>query len=301
MDANTMGQAFNQTYEASRLGNTTFNDREIEFFLNKAIVEFIKERYAKWKNTPQIGYGQHPVRNADLAGLITATQSITRDKFILGTKDNGALRGPDLDKADQDEDKFGIFVGLPDEMLYLILERCNTIKGSVVKEGIEVKEVTLPEYSKDIFNSFAKPADNLVWSIDWGTFTTSTLTSGLYNNSKKEYTSEGTGFNMQGYNYLNPPSSSTFNPLVTIELNTNRSKYLLPGKGWKITDYIVHYIKLPREIHIDTVTPSLQINCELAEFLHQEIVDKAVKLAAASITPTEGKYQVGTIESKSDE
>jgi hypothetical protein len=294
MDANSMGQAFNQKFEAARLGNMTFNDREIEFFINSAQLELVKERYAKWKNTPQIGFGQHPIRNSELAGLITATSSVSRDKFILGTKDNGALRGPDLDKGGitQEEDKWGIFVGLPNEMIYPILERVNTTKGSITKEGIEVKEVSLPEYAKDIYNSFAKPSDNLVWSLDWGTYTPSAFNTGTYSNSSKDVTTGGPlSYNMKGLNYLG----------LSIDINTNRSKYLIPGKGWKIMQYVVHYIKLPKDIHIDTVTPSLQENCELAEFLHQEIIDKAVKLAAASIAPNESKYQVNTIESKSDE
>jgi hypothetical protein len=299
MDANSMRNAFNQTFEASRMGNMTFNDREVEFFLNKAQLELIKERYTRWKNTPKIGYGEHPVRNSELAGLLTATQTIGREYLLLGNANNGALQGPDLDAGGttQDEDRFGVFIGLPDEVLYPIMERCNTIKDITQKRNIEVREITLEQYARLIYNSYEKPYENLIWSMDWGTFTTSYINDVtaplevVYTESSKSYTWQGTGNNMAGTNYLGQ----------VVNVNTNRSRYLIPGKGWKITGYMVNYIKLPTNIHIDIVTPSLQRNCVLAEFLHQEIVDKAVVLAAASITPVEGKYQVTTIESAKDE
>jgi len=296
MQANEMRAKFLLGYEAARLSNRTFNDREIEDFLNKAQLEFVKERAAPWKNRPQLGFGQHPIRNAELAGLLTATQSVPRENFILGNELNGALKGPDLDKADQPEDIYGIFVGMPDEVLYPIIETCETQKGLIVKTNTPVKEVTLDEYRSGIFDDYAKPYDNLVWSMDWGSYTTSipddALTgNGVYTPSQKEYSSSGTGYNMQGVNYNGD----------IIVINTNRSRYLIPGKGWKILKYIIFYIKYPRDIHIDVQTPSIQIHCELPDFVHQDIVDKAVKLASAAIVPEQGKYQVNQIESKEDE
>jgi hypothetical protein len=294
MESNQMRARFNLLKEASRLANRTFNDREIEDFMNLAQEEYVKERYAAWKNRPQIGYGQHPVRNAELAGLITATQLVGRDKFIVGNEENGALQGPDLDKGGitQDADRFGVFVPLPNEMLYPIVETCETVKGTIVKRNTPVKEVNLQGYLDGIFDDYAKPYDNLVWSIDWGAFTTSAPDSnGGFDNSVKEFSSEGTGFNMQGDNYLGAET----------EINTNRAKYLIPGKGWKVTKYMIHYIKLPRAIRIDVQTPSLQVHCELPDFTHEEIVSKAVRIASAAVIPDPNQYQVNQIESKSDD
>lgn len=293
MEANQMRARFNLLKEASRLANRTFNDREIEDFLNKSQEEFVKERYAAWKNRPQIGYGQHPVRNAELAGLITATQSVPRTEFILGTELNGALQGPDLDKGGitQDADRFGVFVGLPNEVLYPIIETCQTEKGDYKKRNTPVKEVNLQGYIDGIYDDYAKPYDNLVWSMDWGAYTTSEPSNGTYLDSTKDYSNNGGDFNMEGLNYLGD----------TIEINTDRSRYLLPGKGWKITHYTVHYIKLPSAIRIDVQTPSLQQNCELPSFTHDEIVSKAVKIASAAVIPDPNQYQVNQLESKEDE
>lgn len=294
MEANQMRARFNLLKEAGRLANRTFNDREIQDFLNKAQQEFTKERYAAWKNRPKLGYGQHPVRNSELAGLVTATESVPRANFILGTEDNGALQGPDLDKGGttQDEDRFGIFVGMPDEVLYPIIETCETTKDSVTKRNTPVREVNLQGYLDGIWDDYAKPYDNLVWSIDWGAYTTAVPNaSGTFDESEKEYSSQGTGYNMQGDNYLS----------ATVEINTNRARYLIPGKGWKVTKYTIHYIKLPRDIVIDVQTPSSQVHCELPEFVHDEIVAKAVKIASAAVIPDPNQYQVNQIESKEDE
>jgi len=305
MQANGMRARFNLGYEASRLSNRTFNDREIEDFINKAQLEITKERAAPWKNRPQIGFGQHPIRNAELAGLITATQSVPRENFILGTPLNGALKGPDLDNADQEDDIYGVFVGMPNEVLYPIIETCETLKDTINKTNTPIQEVTMQEYQSGIYDEYAKPYDNLVWSLDWGSYTTAipgAITNGQYVESEKEFSSEGIGFNMEGHNYLAPRNpDGSFSGPANLIINTNRSRYLIPGKGWKITKYVIFYIKKPRDIHIDIQTPGLQVHCELPDFIHQDIVDKAVKLASASIAPEQSKYQVNQVESKEDE
>lgn len=293
MEANQMRASFNLLKEASRLANRTFNDREIEDFLNKAQEETVKDKFAAWKNRPQIGYGQHPVRNAELAGLVTATQTVPRANYIVGTELNGALQGPDLDRGGttQDADRFGVFVGLPNELLYPLVETCETVKGNIVKRNTVIKEVNLQGYLEGIYDDYAKPYDNLVWSMDWGAYTTAVPNDGLYDDSVKEYSSLGTNHNMTGDNYLGDE----------VNIDTNRARYLLPGKGWKVNKYNIHYIKLPRAIKIDVQTPSLQVNCELPDFVHNEVVAKAVAIASAAVIPDPNQYQVNDKLAKEQE
>jgi hypothetical protein len=293
MEANQMRASFNLLKEASRLANRTFNDREIEDFLNKAQEETVKDKFAAWKNRPQIGYGQHPVRNAELAGLVTATQTVPRANYIVGTELNGALQGPDLDRGGttQDADRFGVFVGLPNELLYPLVETCETVKGNIVKRNTVIKEVNLQGYLEGIYDDYAKPYDNLVWSMDWGAYTTAIPNDGLYDDSVKEYSSLGTNHNMTGDNYLGDE----------VNIDTNRARYLLPGKGWKVNKYNIHYIKLPRAIKIDVQTPSLQVNCELPDFVHNEVVAKAVAIASAAVIPDPNQYQVNDKLAKEQE
>ncbi len=292
MEANGMRARFLLGYEAARLANRTFNDREIEDFLNKAQLEFTKSRYDAWKNRAKIGYGQHETRNSELAGLLTSTIAVVRANFILGTNANGGLKGPDLDSSDQDADKYGVFVGIPDEVLYPILATCVTEKDLVTKENVEVEDKSLMEYKLQVFDPYKKPYDNLVWSLDWGAYTPASPNgNNTYDDSAKEYSEEGTGFNMEGLNYLG----------ATTTINTIRAKYLIPGKGWKVTEYVIFYVKMPNDIHIDVQTPGLQQHCLMPRFVHQDIVDMAVKLASATIIPEQGKYQVNQLESKEDE
>lgn len=301
MDANTMRQEFNLRFGSAIMSNKVFDDREIESFINKAQLEWVKNRIAAWKNRPQLGLGDHPVRDAELSGLLTATVAIPREQHLLGTEDNGALYGPDLDQGGdtQEADKFGVFVGIPDEVLYVVSERVSTQKGTYIKPNGKVKKVTKEIYERDITNSYNNPGPNLTWSMDWGSYTTaSNDINGAFTNSSKEYSDSGTGFNMQGDNYLYALEEDPDNKVI---INTMRSVYLIPGKGWKILNYRCHYIKAPADVHIDVETPSLQINCQLPNFVHSEIVDYAVKLASAAVVPEPNKYQVNQLESKEDE
>jgi len=297
-----MGQQFDLQIEAGQLSNRKFNDREKMSFLNKAQNELIKERFAKWKNRAGIGYGDHRVRDSELAGLATGTHKIPRTHMLLGSEGNGGLYGPDLDNADQAEDQFGVFVPIPNECMYVIAERAETIKGEVVKHNTEVKKITYDEYVSSIYNDHLKPYANLLWSLDWGSYTASeSEVSGLFTNSTKEFSDTGAGYNMRGYNYLNAPHLPTHMPGDFMYINTDRAFYLIPGKGWKINGFTIRYIKLPADIHIDLQTPSLQRNCQLPDFMHNDVIDKAVKLASASQIPDPNAYQVNDIQDKEDQ
>lgn len=293
MQANDMFHKFNLAKEGSRLQDTVFNEREVEDFLNKSSLELTKERIAPWKNRVQLGYGDHEIRQAELAGLVSGTTLIPRSEFILGTELNGDLRGPDLDTADQEEDKFGVYSPIPDEALYILLERAIITKDGIVKDNTRVEPKTFVDYDREISNDHRKPYDNLVWSMDYGSYSKSELAidSGKFSDSTKDYSESGTNYNMRGVNYEG----------VEKDINTYRSKYLIPGKGWKIASYRVNYIKIPNEIHIDLYTPSLQVNSNMAPFMHQEIIDKAVMLASAAMIPDPNQYQVNQIESKEDQ
>jgi hypothetical protein len=332
MDANGMRARFLLGYEAARLAARTFNDREIQDFLNKAQLELIKQRFAAFRNNKQSGYGGNPmipqsttVRGSELAGLLSGTKSIDKNSMIKGTKDNGALQGVDGDSQYAYLINYGWFVPIPDEAMYLLMEEVNTTRtdGNIVlnKYNVPALEVTYDYYRSGIYDFYAKPYDNLVWVMDWGTYKTGDVADGVIADSTKTRTATGnvSDVNMRGYpdtkmdgenfRYLttaNPPVAVSVDPydpaaVGFTQINTRRSRYLIPGKDWKVGTYRCSYLKRPSDVKIDVITPANQINCELADFLHQEIVDYAVKLASAAIMPEQGKYQVNQIESKEDE
>lgn len=292
MEANTMRQEFILRFGSAMNSNKVFDDREITSFLNKAQREYTHTRLAPWKNRPQLGLGDHPIRDAELAGLLTASESIKREYHLLGNEDNGALRGPDLDNIDQPQEQFGVFAPIPNECLYIVSERVKTIKDGIVKPNGKVLKKTPMQYDDEIFNLYNNPGDNLTWSMDWGSYTISTYDGdGGFVNSSKTNSDTGIGNNMSGFNYLDQP----------VTINTDRSVYLIPGKGWKIEEYTIRYVKEPEDMHVDVQSPQLQIHCQLPSHTHSEIVDLAVKLASAAVVPEQSKYQVNQIESKEDE
>lgn len=300
MEANVMRNEFNLRFGSGFSSNKVFDDREITSFLNKAQSEYTHNRLAPWKNRPQLGLGDHEVRNAELAGLLTSTEAIKREYHVLGDETNGALLGPDLDNMEQPQEMYGVFVPIPNEALYILSERVKTIKGDVTKPNGKVLKKTIGQYEDEIFNNYNNPGDNLTWSFDWGSFTTAKHNgSGGYDSSTKTFSKTNDGHNMTGTNStsdgLTPP---TYEPAY---IDTDRSVYLLPGKGWKIEEYIVRYVKEPADMHVDVQTPSLQVHCELAPYTHSDIVDLAVKLASAAVVPEQSKYEVNQVESKEDE
>lgn len=79
------------------------------------------------------------------------------------------------------------------------------------------------------------------------------------------------------------------------QVNTNPKRHELITDGtYGIRKYMVWYIKKLSDIVVDEAIPVNQVNCELDETTHSEIVAEAVRIATG-ITNLE-EYQVKTIE-----
>jgi hypothetical protein len=185
--------------------------------------------------------------------------------------------------------------------MYLLSETANTGFGSYGaltkrRRNVPIVNVDYSTYATSIHDDYAKPYHSLIWGMDWGGYTTSSLDDGVFAPSTKTYTETGTGTNMEGYS---PDKVQIGDKNVII--NTARVRHLILGKDQKIESYSCHYLKKPKDIVVDVLYPALQQHSELAEFLHDEIVDYAVKLASAAIVPEQGKYSVNQLESKEDE
>ena len=180
MQANRMRADFDLQVEGAQLGNRIFNDREVSDFLSKSQTEVTKRRFTFDKNRRGKGFAADLARQADLAGLISAHTAFTRanDDFVVGTEDNGALRTPDLDQQNIAGSTavltdYGVFCRIPNEVLYILLETCELSKSSTIAKNIPTKEVNHLQYSLGITNYHEKPYGSLVWTMDWGSFTTS--------------------------------------------------------------------------------------------------------------------------------
>ena len=60
---------------------------------------------------------------------------------------------------------------------------------------------------------------------------------------------------------------------------------LINPTSMTILRYRIRYIKLPIDIVVDNITPTNQINCELIETLHDEIVSRVVRRVTGITQP----------------
>jgi hypothetical protein len=66
--------------------------------------------------------------------------------------------------------------------------------------------------------------------------------------------------------------------------STNRKRHgLITDGSFNVTDYMLRYLKLPKDIVINTTNPGLQISSELDPSTHPTIVEIAIKLLAKAV------------------
>ena len=282
MDANTMRAEFLLRREGAGYKEVPYNDREIAAFLTRASRSLTKTRFDALKNRTQRGFEQ-AIRQDEIGSMLAAHKLYRRseDEFVMGTDDNGAFHTSDLDVTVDGVESHACFVNLPDEMMYPISENCTLSKSGVTYRLVPVRPTNPAVYNDYIFNPYKNPADDLVWGIGWGSWTPS---EDHNTPSVKYYT-----------------GVSTKDKSTEVLLDTNRSRMLLAGNGFVVEEYRLHYIKMVTPIVINVRVPSLQINCELPDFMHDEVVDLAVKFSLASEIPVANKYEVADKEVRESE
>jgi len=123
-------------------------------------------------------------------------------------------------------------------------------------EETTVKPITHDEYRANVKNPYKKPYSGLVWRMD----------------ISRETDASGT----------------------TTAASAKRTELITDGTG--ITDYRVRYLRELPNIVVDTTTPANQRHCVLDASFHDAIIDEAVKLMRAAVTPE--TYQIGQVESQ---
>lgn len=296
MDANTMRDQLIARLRTTNYDVSNIDDREASDLLTRAELEFTVRRFIPDLNVKRKGFEMDSKRRLDLSGLITAHAAFKRvntagaGDFIIGTEDNGALRTPDKDyQLDESvtpstavTTDYGVFVRLPDECLFIISETCDTSKGDSTKVNVPVEVVDYEKYSSSIRDPYKSPYRNKVWRMDSGNFAPGT---GLSNDISIKSIS---GTNADGVTGLD-------------SIDTERALHLIPGKDWIIDKYNVRYVKRPRRILVDMISPTSQISSELPAAVHDEVVDIAVKLYTSARMPEQNKFQVADKEERENE
>lgn len=244
MLANEMGAAFDILYEKINSNDAPgLLPSEKSFFLSKAQRQLILQIVRKITNSVKEGLEESELRKQGLGNLIQDSSDPSSSGTILLPASPANLTN-------------GRFWQLPDDFWFTILEEAYTDKPDC-KTGAAnlrafVKVVTHNEVQNNIENPFRKPSfvgdRAYVWRL--------------------EYEREISGYDM---------SSSTVQDI------TPPRHEIITDSNFTVVDYKIRYIRIPRNIVINTANPINQKNSELPAMLHDAIVELAVKYAAIAL------------------
>lgn len=271
-------------------------DSQLSIILTNAEWHFVQTRLSKILNSKKEGFEETEVRSQGLSALVkdSATTSI-------------------IEPISNENLKYGRFWTLPLDFMYAILERCeinkldcgeyssNLDKGTYTSgtsyslndivfyeetntfyqslsnnntatitnskywkeiEGAEgyIVPITHDEYNKGRFNPFKKPyfdgSECIVWRM-------------TYSRDDSGY-DDSTTIISNGYNYITS--------------QTPKRHELITDGTFEVIKYKLRYIRIPREIVVDRLTPANQRHCELDESTHQAIVNIAVDMLKESLS-----------------
>jgi hypothetical protein len=283
MNPTQVKSAFNLKREGAGLNDSVLNDRQISYLITAAQRALAKKRIDALKNRTGRDF-KSEIRRDEVGSLLSAHTTFKRTEhaFMKGDSTNGALKTPDLDKVgNEGVEAYGCFVNIPDEVMYYTVESCTISKGGKLLKNVPVDSIDISMYNDLIYDVFKQPYDQLVWGVDWGSWTPST--------------DANTG-SIKGVSGV-----STYDESTEVILETTRSKMLIPGNGCVVEEYQLFYIKFPDEFVIDVRNPANAKGLQLPTFLHEEIIDLAVLMSIPAEIPISQRYNVVDKEVKEAE
>jgi len=193
-----------------------YTNSEISIFLNKAQLQFVKNRYNFKGNSYSEGFEETEKRRKDLAEL-TRNAEITGGAANLSNQVGVSIKGE--------------FFDLPDDLMYSLREQVLTASSVKCYNGktIRVKPVTHDEYAIEINNPFSKPDKTVVWRLDFSR----DITQGPLNEKKRHELITGKDITVDKYylRYLKVPE--------IIDIESNQSSELNDEVHAEIIDYAV--------------------------------------------------------------
>ena len=139
--------------KVTNLAAPGYTNAEITSFLNKAQLQFIKQRYNEKGNKYQEGYEETEKRRKDLSELTSNINLVSSDLSSnqVGVSPNGSL------------------YNLPKDFLYTLREEITVSSTDACDNGkrIKVKPVSHDEYTININNPWKKPSIELAWRLDF--------------------------------------------------------------------------------------------------------------------------------------
>lgn len=221
------------------------NEYEKSIFLTKAQDEIVLSYFNPKKNKVQEGIDNSAERQIDFSMLITTNK-------LVSLSDSNIIPLYPLANTKQ--------YALPTDMLVILNETLKVTRDTETKY-LSVFPLTFSEYTSYMSKSYKRPPKNVAWRVSVTTTEVAKLNT-----------------------------DSTLNPGTSIAKELKAVIQLIAGSNDNIAEYTIRYVRRPRAIILsDLEGVTMDGNkknsqkCELDPIIHQDILQRAVELAKASV------------------
>ena len=266
MTANEMRNLFKELYDGASAQEMGFDDIEVNRFLNLSQQIIFNDKYFSLRNPQLEGFEIGSKRDVELSNLKTSGtlwKDNTTDEWLFRTLNSTYANG-----------KF---------------EETTTPMNLTYETIIDFPAVlfTIPE------NMLFITKDNVDIKLD----------NNVYRNVKIKNINEANTNDILSNPFMKPDISVIYRSYQTIHdessnlINTKLIKLYLPENS-EFYRWNVNYVRRPINIVVNILDPVNQINCELDDLIHNDIVFKAVELALGSIGSQ--KIQIANYNNKTN-
>lgn len=240
-----------------------YEDPEVSRLLSIAQENIIKRFYNPLGNKYKKGFENSEKRRTDLDELIRAYSISTPSTNQTGVHDNG------------------VYYDLPSDFLWAIEERVETNIDLDTCDTIDPINITSPLIIGNQTEQLNDPTRGSTYN--WKVIPVIPRTHDQYNidaDNPFRRPDDGQAWRMNFHR-------------ETVYTNPKRHELITDGT-YSILRYILRYIKRPVDIVVDNVNVANNVDCELDESMHMEIVYEAVTLATGITNPE--SYQIKAVE-----
>lgn len=264
------------------LNSANLLPEEIDIFLNNAQRTFIEQR-AYGTNPKREGLEETQKRLDDLRNIVSNT--------TISTFTTNSNNKPN-----------GYFIALPTNYMHAIQEEadiryndCNSTK--VTSSNIVSGSIYFVQSGSIVYNSttYTAPAYFTGVTVAANAVTTFTGTGIVYNSVTKRIPVKPIThdrYNKVIHDPFNKPYQDEVIRLGYERVSNNESFELITDGSFSISNYYLRYLREPNEIQYGTTyaVPTTDVDCELSDYTHREIIAIAVQEALANIEAN-NRYQ----------